>query len=101
MVKRIGDLSLRTRMLSAFGLVGTLLLVEGGLGFWGSLAQSGSATSRTHLDDAVRQVDLIRYYGADVAGWQVAVALDAHNSPGRAADLQAGGRGLGVVLARR
>jgi methyl-accepting chemotaxis protein len=86
MVRRIGDLSLRTRMLSAFGLVGTLLLVVGGIGFWGSLAQSGSATSRTHLGDVVRQVDLIRYYDADVAGWQVAVALDAHNSPVTAED---------------
>src|SRR5689334_11079054 len=78
MITRIHNLSLRTRMLCAFGAVAALLLVVGGLGIWGSLSQSGAATSRTHLGDAVRQVDLIRYYDADVAGWQVAVGLDAH-----------------------
>jgi methyl-accepting chemotaxis protein len=65
-------------MLGAFGVVAALLLVVGGIGFWGSLAQSNAATSRTHLDDVVRQVDLIRYYDADVSGWQVSVAFDAH-----------------------
>ena len=81
MLNRLHNLSLRTRMLSAFGVVAALLLVVGGIGLWGSLAQSNAATSRTHLDDVVRQVDLIRYYDADVSGWQVAVALDAHNAP--------------------
>jgi methyl-accepting chemotaxis protein len=86
MIKRIRNLSLRTRMLSAFGVVAALLLIVGGIGFWGSAAQSGAATSRTHLDDAVRQVDLTRYYDADVSGWQVAVALDAHTAPVNAKD---------------
>jgi methyl-accepting chemotaxis protein len=85
-MKRLQDLSLRTRMLGAFGVVAALLLVVGGIGYWGSLAQSNAATSRTNLDDVVRQVDLIRYYDADVSGWQVAVALDAHNAPVTAKD---------------
>ena len=76
-MKRLNDLSLRTRMLSAFGVVAALLLVVGGIGFWGSLAQSNAATSRTQLDDVVRQVDLIRYYDADVSGWQIAWEYDA------------------------
>jgi methyl-accepting chemotaxis protein len=80
-MNRLHDLSLRTRMLGAFGVVAALLLVVGGIGFWGSLAQSNADTSRTNLDDVVRQVDLIRYYDADVSGWQVAVALDAHTAP--------------------
>jgi methyl-accepting chemotaxis protein len=78
MFKGLHNLSLRTRMLGAFGVVAALLLVVGGIGFWGSQAQSDAATSRTHLDNAVRQVDLIRYYDADVSGWQIAVAFDAH-----------------------
>ena len=86
MLERLHNLSLRTRMLSAFGVVAALLLVVGAIGYWGSLAQSNAATSRTHLDDVVRQVDLIRYYDADVSGWQVAVALDAHNGPVDAKD---------------
>jgi methyl-accepting chemotaxis protein len=83
MLVALENLSLRTRLLGAFGVVAALLVVVGGLGYWGSLAQSTSATNRTQLDRVVREVDLIRYYDADVAGWQVAVALDAHNASGR------------------
>ena len=76
MVRFVGDVSLRTRLLGGFGIVVALLIVVGGLSFWGSLAQSSYATRRTKLDEVVRQVDLIRYYDADVSGWQVALALD-------------------------
>ncbi len=79
---RIGDLSLRVRLLGAFLAMAALLVCVGGLGFWGSLVQSNSAGQRTHLTIVARQADLIRYYDADVSGWQVAVGLDAHTAHG-------------------
>jgi methyl-accepting chemotaxis protein len=81
-MKRLQDLSLRNRLLGSFGLVAALLVLVAGLGIWASQTQSADAAKRTHLDRVVSQVDLIRYYDADVAGWQVAVALDAHNAAG-------------------
>ena len=51
-------------------------------GFLGSLVQSNSAGQRTRLTNVARQADLIRYYDADVSGWQVAVGLDAHTAHG-------------------
>ena len=81
-MKLLDGLSLRTRLMLAFGAVAALLLVVAGLGIWGSQAQSTDTAKRTHLDKVVSQVDLIRYYDADVSGWQVAVALDAHNASG-------------------
>jgi methyl-accepting chemotaxis protein len=82
-MRRLQDLSLRNRLLAAFGAVGILLLVVAGLGVWGSLAQSSSATNRSHLENVVEQTNLIRYYDADVSGWQISVAFDAHTTSQR------------------
>jgi methyl-accepting chemotaxis protein len=77
-MKSLLDMSIRNRLLAAFSAVAVLLLVVAGLGIWGSLAQSSSATDRSRLENVVDQTNLMRYYDADVSGWQVAVAFDAH-----------------------
>jgi len=81
MIRRLENLPLRVRLFGGFGCVAALLVLIGGLGFWGARTQGSKSAQRTALEKVVQQVDLMRFYDADVTAWQEAYALDGLTGP--------------------
>src|SRR3954447_3886875 len=64
------DMSLKTRLLAAFGVVALLVAVSGLVAEWGQQAQIAGQRKAQSLQTARDLVQEVKYYNADVPGWQ-------------------------------
>ncbi|WP_432523904.1 methyl-accepting chemotaxis protein [Kineococcus sp. SYSU DK006] len=66
------------RLSLAFGSLLALLLAVGSVGLAGTARQREAAEHVRDLTQLVSYVETIRYYDADISGWQVAYAWDSY-----------------------
>jgi methyl-accepting chemotaxis protein len=79
-MRRFENLSLRTRLLTSFGLVLVLLAVVAIVAARGASSQNRLSDQRTALDRLVLATQDIRFYNGDVSGWQYAVGYEAEST---------------------
>jgi methyl-accepting chemotaxis protein len=79
-MRRFENLSLRTRLLCGFGVVVLLLGVVAFAAVQGADATRTAGQQAQRLQAVADATQEIRYYNADVSGWQYAVAYEAENA---------------------
>ncbi|WP_370591633.1 methyl-accepting chemotaxis protein [Quadrisphaera oryzae] len=67
-----------TRLSVALGVVLALLVAVGAVGLVGLRSQQRAADTAHEVSTVVRYVQDVRYYDADVTGWQVTYAFDTY-----------------------
>ncbi|MEV6601486.1 methyl-accepting chemotaxis protein [Actinoplanes sp. NPDC051346] len=70
MRKRLLDMSVGARLGGAFLIVCALLVTVAGVGAWGANRQRQLQKDLTQLRGLAEQVHELRYYNADISGWQ-------------------------------
>jgi methyl-accepting chemotaxis protein len=79
-MRRFENLSIRTRLLAGFGLVVVLLVILAATAVSGARSMNDVSDRRTALAKVMDFTEAIRYFNADISGWQYAVAYEAEST---------------------
>lgn len=76
MIAALRDAKVGTRLATAFGLIGILLVAGFGVGLWGDMVQTRSADAIETSSDTRRDVMGLKFGASQISGWQRAYALE-------------------------
>jgi methyl-accepting chemotaxis protein len=92
-MRRFENLSLRTRLLCSFGLVLVLLAALALTAISGARSMDHVSDQRTALAKVKQAAQDIRFFNADVSGWQYGVAFEAEQTDAAVTDDSANRKG--------